>query len=128
MTQTGHDNGVWSASYSPDGQRIVTASFDRTAKVWDAETGTELTTLKGHDGWVMSVVFRPDGKRIATAGMDGIVQIYTTDINELLQIAESRVIRPLTAEEKERYGGLGLVKMSDKSIYRRYHYQAKGSE
>ena len=106
----------------------MTASFDRTAKVWDANTGQELTTLKGHEDRVMSAVYSPDGKRIATAGMDGIVQIYTTDINELLQIAESRVIRPLTAEEKERYGGLGLVKMSDKSIYRRFYYQTKVSK
>ena len=52
----------------------------------------------------MSAVYSPDGKRIATAGRDGIVQIYTTDINELLQIAESRVTRQLTAEEEETYG------------------------
>ena len=36
----------------------------------------------------------------------GIVQIHTTDMDELLQIAESRVTRQLTAEEKEKYGVL----------------------
>ena len=41
-----------------------------------------------------------------TAGGDGIAQIYTTDMGELLQIAESRVTRQLTAEEKEKYGVL----------------------
>ena len=41
---------VTSASFSPDGSRIVTASHDRTAKVWDAKTGAELLTLKGHTG------------------------------------------------------------------------------
>ena len=41
-----------------------------------------------------------------TAGADGIVQIYTTDMDELLQIAESRAIRQLTTEEKVRYGVL----------------------
>ena len=50
MTLTGHEDSVRSVAYSPDGQRIVTASFDRTAKVWDAQTGQELFTLKGHDG------------------------------------------------------------------------------
>jgi WD40 repeat protein len=68
------------------------------------KTGTELMTLKGHDDGINSAVYSPNGKRIATAGRDGIVQIYTTEIDELLQIAESRVTRQLTAEEKEKYG------------------------
>ena len=93
-----------SAAWGPDGQRIVTGSIDHTAKVWNADTGQELLTLKGHDSSVNSVAYSPDGKRIATAGGDGIVQVYTTDMDELLQIAESRVTRQLTAEEKERYG------------------------
>ena len=44
-------------------------------------------------------VWSPNGKRITTAA-EGVVQIHTTDMNELLQIAESRVTRQLTAEEK----------------------------
>ena len=85
----------------------MTASGDGTAKVWDAQTGQELLTLKGHEGWVRSSVWSPNGKRIATATV-GVVQIYTTDMEELLQIAESRVTRQLTAEEKEKYGVLDL--------------------
>ena len=56
----------------------------------------------------MSATYSPDGKRIASVGGGGIVQIYTTDMGELLQIAESRVTRQLTAEEKEKYGVLDL--------------------
>ena len=108
LTLTGHDGPVYSATYSPDGSRIVTASGDKTAKVWDANTGKELITLKGHESGLMSAAYSPGGKRIATAGGDGIVQIYTTDMEELLQIAESRVTRQLTAEEKEKYGVLDL--------------------
>ena len=108
MTLKGHEGEVYSAAYSPDGERIVTASDDKTAKVWDAKTGQELLTLKGHGGPVLSAAYSPDGKRIATAGSDGIVQIYTTDMDELLKIAESRVSRQLTAEEKEKYGVLDL--------------------
>ena len=106
MTLAGHEDGVGRASYSPE--HIVTASGDKTAKVWDAVTGKELVTLTGHEGGVFSAVYSPDGQRIATAGSGGIVQIYTTDMNELLQIAESRVTRQLTAEEKEKYGVLDL--------------------
>ena len=84
----------------------MTDSRDGTAKVWEAQTGQELFTLIGHGGQVNSAVYSPDGQRIVTAGSDGIVQIYTTDMEELLQIAESRVTRQLTVEEKERYGVL----------------------
>ena len=53
LTLKGHTGSVWSASFSPDGSRIVTGSRDKTAKVWDAKTGAELLTLKGHTGGVV---------------------------------------------------------------------------
>ena len=62
-------------AYSPDGQRIVTASWDKTAKVWDAQTGQELTTLAGHDDRVWSAVYSPDGQRVVTASSDQAAKI-----------------------------------------------------
>jgi len=53
LTLTGHDGRVMPAAYSPDGARIVTASGDQTAKVWEAVTGT----LTGHDGEVNSAAY-----------------------------------------------------------------------
>ena len=38
-------------AFSPDGKRIASASADRTVKVWDADTGQEILTLKGHTSW-----------------------------------------------------------------------------
>src|SRR5262249_42086652 len=56
---------VRSVAYSPDGTRIATASHsDPTVKVWDAQTGQELFTIKGS---AYCVVFSPDGKRLAGA-------------------------------------------------------------
>jgi WD40 repeat protein len=68
FTLYGHTGGVTSVSFSPDGTRIVTGSEDRTAKVWDARTGTALLELKGHTDGVLSVSFSPDGTRIVTGG------------------------------------------------------------
>ena len=67
---TGHEDDVNSVAFSPDGTRIVTASDDNTARVWDALTGKELATLIGHESKVTSAAFSPDGTRIVTATGD----------------------------------------------------------
>ena len=61
-----HDDGVRSARFSPDGQRIVTASWDKTARIWDAQSGKPLTDPFKHAGAVKSAWFSPDGQRIVT--------------------------------------------------------------
>jgi transposase len=71
-----HENQVLSAAFSPDGKQIVTASQDRTARIWNATTGLPIGgPLRGHEGWVRSAAFSPDGKRIVTASEDGTARI-----------------------------------------------------
>jgi len=69
MTLT-HERGVYSVTFSPDGSRIISAGPDPTAKLWDASTGTERTTLKFDSQGIYSAVFSPDGKRIAVTCFD----------------------------------------------------------
>jgi WD40 repeat protein len=76
LTIKGHSDGIFSVAYSPDGKRIVTGSFDKTAKVWDVVTGREILTLKGNTLKVLSVIFSPDGKRIVTAGEDTNAKVW----------------------------------------------------
>ena len=66
VTLQGHTDGVICAEFSPDGARVVTASYDRTARVWDAATGATLMTLRNHTSWVDSCAFSPDGSRVVT--------------------------------------------------------------
>ena len=75
-TLRGHADEIHSVAFSPDGQRIVTGSWDRTAKVWDAASGTNLLTLKGHRDMIGSVDWSPDGRRIATASYDGTAKVW----------------------------------------------------
>ncbi len=49
-----------------DQKGIVTASQDKTARVWDAKTGSQLALLSGHEGVVIAAAFSPDGQRIVT--------------------------------------------------------------
>ena len=76
LTLKGHTGYVNSASFSPDGSRIVTGSWDNTARVWDAKSGAEVLTLKGHTSGVMSASFSPDGSRIVTASKDQTAKVW----------------------------------------------------
>jgi WD40 repeat protein len=80
----GHGDHLLSATYSPDGRRIVTASSDRTARVWEAEGGRLLAELKGHGSVVWNATFSPDGQRIATASADKTARIWETASGRLL--------------------------------------------
>ncbi|HEY0797789.1 MAG TPA: serine/threonine-protein kinase, partial [Candidatus Baltobacteraceae bacterium] len=73
---SGHTDRVIGAGFSPDGRRIVTASYDRSARIWDAETGQELLQLKGHTEPVLSAAFSPDGRYIVTASLDKTARIW----------------------------------------------------
>jgi WD40 repeat protein len=73
---SGHRGAVFSAAYSPDGTRIVTASTDKTARIWDPRTGAPLAVLSGHGGHRRSAAYSPDGTRIVTASMDKTARIW----------------------------------------------------
>jgi len=79
QTFKGHAHRIWSASFSPDGSRIVTASWDKTAKVWDARTGRQLLTLRGHENALTAVAFSPNGRRIASSSLDETVRVWDAD-------------------------------------------------
>ncbi len=78
----GHTGYVISARFSDDGKRILTASIDNTARIWDTQ-GKELAVLKGHTGYVISARFSEDGKRILTASIDNTARIWDTQGKEL---------------------------------------------
>ncbi len=80
----GHAGSVSEAEFSPDGTRIVTASKDRTARVWDAAGGKLLFTLQGHNNWVKSAKFSPDGTRIVTASNDNTARVWDAGSGKLL--------------------------------------------
>ena len=70
----GHSGLVNTASFSPDGSRIVTASYDGTARIWDAQSGALIKVFDyNYSAW--SATYSPDGNRIMIVA-DGNVDIY----------------------------------------------------
>jgi nucleoside phosphorylase/uncharacterized protein YjbI with pentapeptide repeats len=69
-------NGQNAAAYSPDGAHLVSGGGDGMVRIWDAGTGTCLSTLSGHTGWVWAVAYSPDGAHLVSGGGDGTVRIW----------------------------------------------------
>ncbi|PWB53142.1 MAG: hypothetical protein C3F13_09925, partial [Anaerolineales bacterium] len=62
--------------FSPDGTRIISASQDRTLKLWDAACGQELRTLSGHTNFAFAFAFSPDGTWIVSASQDKTLKLW----------------------------------------------------
>ena len=71
-----HDDQVTTTVFSHDGRRLVTASIDRTAHVWDASSGQHLVLLSGHTDLVGSATFSPDDTRVVTASSDQTARVW----------------------------------------------------
>ena len=80
---SGHTGAIQDVCFSPDGEQIASASFDRTVKVWDAKSGQELLTLRGHANSVSAVAFNPDPKknRLVSGGRSSI-RSWSTELDQ----------------------------------------------
>jgi WD40 repeat protein len=79
---------------TPDGRRVVSASWDQTLKVWELETGRELHTLAGHTGRVDAVAVTPNGRRAVSASWDRTLKVWELETG--VSIATFSVRRPHT--------------------------------
>jgi WD40 repeat protein/DNA-binding winged helix-turn-helix (wHTH) protein len=106
-----HEGAVVVAKFSPDGQRILTASYDHTARVWSADDGRLLATLQGHTDKVEYADFSPNGERIVTVSSDKTARVWNSADGHLLftlQGHSSRVWRAAFSHD-----GLRIVTASD---------------
>jgi WD40 repeat protein len=103
VLQAGHSTTINSVVVSSDGKLILTASSDRTIKLWDAASGRVIRAFTGHTRDVYCALFSPDGKSIISASEDGTVRIW--------EIESGRAVR--TLETKETVTGVALAVSPD---------------
>ena len=78
-TLAGHTRWVRDLAYTTDGTRIVTASDDRSVRVWNVADGKVLHILSGHTDWIMSLAVRADGRYAASASYDQTIRVWDLD-------------------------------------------------
>ena len=72
----GHTGGVNAVAVTPDGTRAVSASDDKTLRIWDFTAGRSVGTLAGHTAWVRSVAVTPDGGRVVSGSKDNTLRVW----------------------------------------------------
>ena len=84
-TLRGHALNVWHVAFSPDGQLIGTSSFDKSIKLWRADSGALLRTLTGHKQAVVGFTFSPDGRLLASGSDDSTIKLWRVNDGALLK-------------------------------------------
>ncbi|YCM45744.1 protein kinase [Verrucomicrobiaceae bacterium 227] len=76
-----HKDRVTYVEFSPDpgGERVLTASRDGTARIWDASNGRQIGEPFEHSNWIFQARFTPDGSRVITASRDGSAQMWDAE-------------------------------------------------
>ncbi len=84
LTLEGHEEGIWACAVTPDGRRLISASRDRTLRVWDLQSGEMTAVLRGHDYEVRSCAVMPDGRRVVSASADNTLKIWDLETGRAL--------------------------------------------
>ena len=92
----GHSNFCFSVKFSPQGNLLVSGSFDETVKIWDVRSGECVATLPAHSDPVTGVDFNRDGTCIVSSSHDGLIRIWDVATGECLKTIYAEGNPPVT--------------------------------
>jgi WD40 repeat protein len=87
----GHARNIEALAFHPTKPLLASASYDRTARIWNLSTPGQFIELEEHGGTVTAVAFSPDGIWLATACRDGAVRVFAVDsgkMTKMLRVAD----------------------------------------
>jgi WD40 repeat protein len=82
-TLFGHTDAVWAVAVTEDAQTLVSASADKTIKIWNLETGKVRSTLEGHNDTVRAIALTPDDQTLISASGDKTIKIWDLQTSKL---------------------------------------------
>src|SRR6266702_692192 len=101
------------------------ASFDSTARLWDADTGICLQAFTHHKKPIYSIAFSPDGRWLATGGGDGWVHLYDVAVRYLFSLSLAFSLRQTPGEAEDLVLAFGTPKAcnirDDLAAARKWH-------
>lgn len=77
-----HADPIFRMKLSPDGQNLVTVTWDGTARIWDMKTCEAHTPVLNHSGRLLDVAYSPDGRWVATASEDSTSRIWDANTGQ----------------------------------------------
>lgn len=125
--QTGHADGVLSLALSPNGEILATGSKDRTIRLWNTNTGTELRTFRSQYGIIVDLLFSADGDYLFSTESQMLrsstITRWDIKTGESIRIKESEVITAfaLSSDSKmlaysQPNGHINLLSLASNSI------------
>lgn len=117
QTLQGHNRPVVSISFHPQGNLLVSGSFDSSLKLWDLQRGTTIATLQGYTSPILSAAFNPEGRMLVSSSEDGIIRLWNSCTDYCLRVLTVRPyeginisnVTGLTDTQKETLRVLGAI-------------------
>ncbi len=75
-TLLGHQGPISTLAFSSAGRFLLSGGSDKSVRIWDVLSGTEIRALRGHEDWVTAAIFSPDGLRAYSAGVDRLIKLW----------------------------------------------------